>query len=565
MAKMTGDDVNKQTGERRASGMTAPLRYPVFRRMWSASLFTNFGLLIQGVGAAWAMTQLTTAADMVAFVQSAAMLPMMLFALPAGAIADMYDRRIVGMIALSIGFLGAATLTLCAWAGLLTPGLILLFSFIIGCGIALFGPSWQASVGEQVPPENVPEAIALNSISFNIARSFGPAIGGVIVASLGVAAAFLVNALFFIPMMVVLFFWKRQHEPSRLPPERLNRAVVSGIRYVFHAPAIRVVILRTILTGAIGCVLSALMPLIARDLLGGTAETFGLLLGAFGIGAVAGALNVASTRARFRSETIIRGCIGIMGLAILVVAVSRSLLLTGGALMIAGACWMIAITIFNIGVQTTAPRWVAGRALAAFQASIAGGVAVGSWGWGHVVELTGIETTLLIAGVATILSLLLGGVLRVPQPQTIDDMMAQLDTPEVNMALTGRSGPVVISVEYEVPRHRARAFHNTMQAVQLMRQRNGAYGWSISRDISQPELWTERFQFPTWNDYLRARARLTLADQGLIDDAFAFHVGKAPPRVARKLERPFGSVRWREDVRDVAPGVLPLPPGASGP
>ena len=221
----------------------APLRLVVFRRIWAASLLSNFGLLIMGVGAAWSMTQMTASAHMVALVQTASMLPVALVSLAAGAIADMYDRRRVAMFALSIGLTGALAMTFLATANALTPVVLLALCFTIGSSMALFGPAWQASVSEQVPSEDLAAAVALNGISYNIARSFGPAIGGVIVATVGSAASFGANALLYVPLLIVLFVWRRPIVPSRLPPERLGRAIISGIRYVVNSPPIRVVCL----------------------------------------------------------------------------------------------------------------------------------------------------------------------------------------------------------------------------------------------------------------------------------------------------------------------------------
>src|SRR5271169_6355744 len=272
-------------------GIISPLRHAVFRRIWTASLLSNLGLLIMGVGAAWRMTQMTSSADMVALVQTSLMLPVAIVSTPAGAVADMFDRRIVGLAALSIALAGALSLTALTWLGVMTPTLLLLFCFLIGSGMALFGPAWQASVSEQVPAEALPSAIALNGISYNIARSFGPAVGGVIVAAAGSIAAFAANAFLYLPLIIVLFLWRRLQEPSRLPPERLVRAVISGVRYILHSPSIRIVLTRTLVTGIAGGSVSALMPIVARDLLHGGAQTYGVMLGAFGMGAVIGALN----------------------------------------------------------------------------------------------------------------------------------------------------------------------------------------------------------------------------------------------------------------------------------
>jgi predicted MFS family arabinose efflux permease len=548
-----------------AHGVAAPLRHVVFRRIWLASLLSNLGLLIQAVGAAWAMTQMTSDADKVALVQTALMLPVMLISMPAGAIADMYDRRIVALVSLSISLSGATALTVLAWFGLITPNTLLAFCFVVGSGMALFGPAWQSSVSEQVPAETLPSAVALNGISYNIARSFGPAIGGIVVATAGAVAAFASNALLYLPLLVVLFLWNRTSEPSRLPRERLNRAIVSGVRYIANSPSIRIVLARTLVTGLIGGSVSALMPLVARDLLHGGAQTYGIMLGAFGMGAVIGALNIGEIRQRLSGESAVRACALSMGGAIAAVALSREPVLTAAALVVAGAVWMLAVALFNIGVQLSAPRWVAGRSLAAFQASIAGGIAIGSWGWGHLTNVAGVETALLVSAGLMVASPLLGLWLGMPRVGARNEDAEVLADPEVRLSLTARSGPLVVEIEYRVAQDNARAFHNVMQDVQLSRQRNGAYGWSVARDIGDPELWTERYHCPTWLDYLRQRNRATQSERALHLQAIAFHIGPDPVRIRRMLERPFGSVRWKEDTPDRASTeVLPVVATAAG-
>jgi MFS family permease len=548
-----------------ADGVAAPLRLTAFRRIWSASLLSNLGLLIQSVGAAWAMTQMTSSADKVALVQTALMLPVMLIAMPAGAIADMYDRRIVALVSLGIALSGATALTVLAWLGLVTPNNLLALCFIVGSGMALFGPAWQSSVSEQVPADMLPSAVALNGISYNIARSFGPAIGGIIVATAGAVAAFAANAVLYLPLLVALFMWRRENEPSRLPRERLNRAIVSGVRYIANSPSIKIVLARTLVTGLIGGSISALMPLVVRDLLHRGAQTYGIMLGAFGMGAVIGALNIGEVRKRLSGEAAIRACALSMGGAIAAVALSHEPVLTAAALVVAGSAWMLAVALFNIGVQLSAPRWVAGRSLAIFQASISGGIAIGSWGWGHLTDMAGVEAALLVSAVLMLLSPLLGLWLRMPRIGARNEDAEVLADPEVQLSLTGRSGPLVVEIEYRVAQENARAFHHLMHEVQLSRQRNGAYGWSIARDIADPELWTERYHCPTWFDYLRQRNRSTQSERALHQSAIDFHLGPDPVRVRRMLERPFGSVRWKEDTPDrTAHEVLPVASAAAG-
>jgi hypothetical protein len=255
-----------------------------------------------------------------------------------------------------------------------------------------------------------------------------------------------------------------------------------------------------------------------------------------------------------------------MGLAIAVIAISTTPVITAAALVLAGSVWMLAVALFNIGVQLSAPRWVAGRSLAAFQAAIAGGIALGSWGWGHLTDLVGVETALLVSAATMAASPLLGIWLTMPPIGARNEPAELLEDPEVRLPLTGRSGPLVVEIEYRVAPENARIFHGLMQEVQLSRQRNGAYGWSIARDIADPELWTERYHCPTWLDYLRQRNRSTQSERELHRRAMAFHIGIEPVRVRRMLERPFGSVRWKEDSPDrAASEVLPAatPAGSS--
>ncbi|MCK1329486.1 MFS transporter [Bradyrhizobium sp. CW9] len=522
----------------RTDGFTAPLRYPTFRRIWLASLLANLGILIQGVGAAWEMTQMTSFADQVAVVQTALMLPVMLIAIPAGAIADMYDRRLVALVALSIELCGATALTVLDLLGLTTPDLLLALCFAIGSGIALMGPAWLCSVREQVPSEALPAAVALDGISYNIGRSAGPALGGIIVANAGAVAAFAVSVLLYLPLMLALFSWKRIPGSSRLPPETFIRAILSGVRYIVNSQSIKIVLTRSMFNGVIGGAIIALMPLVARDLVNGGAQTYGVMLSAFGLGAVIGALNLNQIRKRMSGEAAIRACALSMGGAVAAVSLSHQTVLTAAAVVLAGAAWMIASVLFSIGVQLMAPGWVAGRALAAYHAASSGGIAVGSWGWGHLADAAGVNTALLVSAVLMFASPLLGLWMGMPRIGARSEEAEMLEDPKVRLPLTGRCGPLVVQIEYRVAPENERAFRNVMQEVQLSRQRNGAYAWSIARDIADPELWTERYQCPTWFDYLRQRNRSTQLERALDREAAAFHIGREAVRIRRMLERP---------------------------
>lgn len=553
-SRMEGSE-NGGTGE---TGAFAPLREPTFRRIWTTSLFSNFGQLILGVGAAWEMTRLSDSPSMVALVQTALMVPLMLVALPAGAVADMFDRRKIALVGLGFSMASAATLTLLAFLGLTTPWILLLFCVLIGGGVALYSPSWQASIGEQVSPAHLPAAVALGTISYNVARSFGPALGGLVVLALGAKAAFAMNAVFYLPLWLAFFVWKRQHVPSRLPPERMDRAILSGGRYALHSPPIRTVLIRAFVFGLSSATSTALAPLIARDLLHGDADVFGLLLGAAGVGAVVGALFIGRLRDRFGNETVVRVCTLLTAVALVVMGVSRSLELTCAALFVGGAANIICVAMLNVSVQLSAPRWVTARALSLYSSALTGGIAIGAWGWGTVAGHWDVTTAFIGSGVGMAATLMLGWLL--PLPATEDESPDSVEigqAPEVAMALTLRSGPIVIELEYDVDPEQAREFYLAAIQLQRLRKRIGAFDWSLSRDIADPAIWVERYHCPTWGDYLRTRDRYTRSDLELQEtvDAFNRRTG-AERRVRRRLERPYGSVRWKAESPDLYKGPV---------
>ncbi len=284
----------------------SPLRLPVFRNVWLASLVSNFGSLIQSVGAAWLMLEMTRQASMVALVQTSVALPVVLFSLLGGAIADSLDRRRVMLCAQAFMLLVSIALAVCAWLGVLTPWLLLMFTFLIGCGGSFNAPAWQASVQDMVPRTQVPAAVALNSMGFNLARSTGPAIGGAIVASAGAAAAFFVNVFSYVALITVLWRWHPIREPRLLPRERLLSAMAAGMRYGMLSPSIRTVLLRSVVFGIGAGGILALLPLIASRLVNGGALVYGLLLGACGVGAVVAALGSAKLRERLSIASVER-------------------------------------------------------------------------------------------------------------------------------------------------------------------------------------------------------------------------------------------------------------------
>ncbi|MFL9842579.1 MFS transporter [Sphingomonas sp. ST-64] len=521
----------------------SPLSVPIFRRVWLASMASNFGGLIQSVGASWMMIQLGAPPQMVALVSASVTLPIMLLALWAGAVADNLDRRKVMLAAQGFMLLVSLTLSICAWAGVLTPWLLLGFTFLIGCGVAVNGPSWQASVGEMVPRSVLPQAVAYNSMGFNIARSLGPALGGAIVAAAGAAAAFAINAVSYLGLIAVLARWRPAVPERVLPRERIGMAMAAGVRYVLLSPNILAVLLRAGLFGLSASAITALMPLIARDLIGGGPLTYGLLLGGFGVGAVSGALLSGRLRQRMSTETLVRMASIALAAGAGVAAVSGSLFLTLPVLALAGAGWVLALSSFNVTVQLSTPRWVVGRALALYQMTAFGGMAGGSWLFGWLTNHHGVAVALLVAAGAQLLSAAAGMLVPLPRIEEIDlDPRGTWHEPDTQVPVEARSGPVVVTIDYRIEPADIPSFLRVMSERRRIRERDGARGWSLLRDLADPMLWIERYHVPTWLDYVRHNQRRTNADTANSEGIAALHRGPEPPRVHRMIERSTGTL-----------------------
>jgi MFS family permease len=510
----------------------------VFRAVWIASLASNFGGLIQSVGASWMMTSIAPSADMVALVQASVSLPIMLLSLVAGAVADSMDRRRVMLAAQTFMLSVSVLLSVVTWAGLISPWLLLLFTFLIGCGTAMNGPAWQASVGDMVPRANLPAAVALNSMGFNLARSLGPAIGGAIVAAAGAAAAFAINATSYVGLIVVLSRWRPETAPSTLPRETLGAAMLAGLRYVALSPALRVVLLRAVVFGVGASAVPALMPLVARELVQGGPLTYGLLLGAFGAGAVGGALVSTGLRARLSTERLVRAAALIFALAAVLTGVSRNLFLTLAALPLAGAGWVLALSSFNVTVQMSTPRWVVARSLSLYQMAAFGGMAGGSWLWGTVADEVALPAALLSAAGVLVACALIGLAMPLADAEGRDlDPMRQWAAPDTAVPIDGRTGPVVIAVEWRIAPEDEPEFLGVMAERRRIRRRDGAHHWVLMHDLAEPDLWIERYHAATWNDYVRLNNRLTREDAPIYDRMRRMHHGDWPPRVRRMIER----------------------------
>jgi MFS family permease len=524
------------------SSPLVPFRQPIFRAVWLAMLVSNFGGLIQAVAASWLMTTIAASPDMVALIQASTTLPVMLFSLAAGAISDNYDRRLVMLTAQSFMFAVSTALAVFAWQGVVGPWLLLTFTFLIGCGVALNNPAWQSSVGDMVPRQDIPAATVLNSAGFNFARSIGPALGGLIVASAGVATAFVINAMSYVALIVVLVRWRPERPERLLPRETMGIAMSAGLRYVAMSPNILSVILRGLAFGFGGIVILALLPLIARDLMKGGPLTFGVLLGGFGAGAVVGAFLSARLRDRLSTEALVRATFAVFALAVALAAASPWMWLTMPALCAAGACWVLTLSTFNATVQLSAPRWVVGRALALYQMATFGGMAGGSWAWGWLTLHFGTEQALLAAAAALLVGAALGFRFPLPPLTALNlDPLSRWREPQIAVDIEPRSGPIIVTVEYLIRDEDVFAFLAAMSERRRIRRRDGARQWTLLRDLVNPELWIERYESPTWVEYIRHNQRVTKADAEIGDRLRALHHGVNPPVARRLIERQVSS------------------------
>lgn len=509
-----------------------PLRHPVFRALWIANVTSNLGTWMQSVGASWLMTSLSSSTAEVALVQAATSLPMFLLALPAGAVADVVDRRRLLLVSQSWMALAATGLGLLTAAGRMTPGLLLFFTFLLGLGAALTAPAWQAIVPELVPREDLPAAVSLGSVGFNIARAAGPALGGLIVAAAGPAATFLLNAASFLAVIAVLARWRRPVEEPMLPGERVLGAMRTGVRYVRHAPEVRAVILRGSTFVFCGSALWALLPVVARVELQRGPTGYGLLLAALGIGAVAGAFALPRLNRRGSTDLVVAVATLVFAGSTAALGTVRSFPLLLFAMLLAGGAWLSLLSSLNVAVQTLVPGWVRGRALSVYMLIFFGGLALGSALWGAVGSRFGVRAALLAAAAGMVVGLAATARVHLRSGEGLNLAPSrQWPAPIVAHDPEPEHGPVLVTVEYRVDAARAAEFAVAMSGVRRIRLRDGAMEWGLFVDAAEAGRYVEVFLVKSWIEHLRQHERVTWADRDVEERARAFHVGAEPPLV----------------------------------
>ncbi len=520
--------------------------------IWVATLVANLGTLVQNVAAAWLMAALTPSHGMVALVQTSTVLPFMVLAIAAGAIADNFDRRLVMQTAQCFMAVVSTMLAIASGLGWLTPWTLLAFTFLLGLGAAMHLPAWQSSTRDLVSREDLAAAVTMNSMSYNLMRSIGPAIGGVLVASQGPTVAFAFNAVCYLGLIVVLMLWKPRREVSALPAERLGSAVAAGLRYVWVSPNLILILLRGAVFGVAAVGLLALLPVVVRDVLKAEASVFGILLGGFGLGGILGALAGVWVRRRASLETVVAAAFLVSALGSILLAFATWGPQAMVAAVIAGFAWVSALSVFNASIQLAAPRWVLGRALSIYQTTAFGGMALGSWLWGEISAMSNPRTALLVAAGVLTAGALIGRRWRMPEFSDADlEPANRFHEPALRLELKARSGPILVMIDWRIAEKDVDDFLELMVERRRIRRRDGGRKWALLRDLEHPEIWVESYHVPTWIDYIRHNHRRTNADTANMDRLLALHSGDGPPSVHRMIER--YSVPEREDLRLIDP------------
>lgn len=534
--------------EKQKPKRVSPLSIAVFRELYFANLASNLGTQIQVVAAAWLMTSLTSSPLLIALVQTAMTLPVMMFSLFGGAIADNMDRRRLLLMMHVFMLISASILAWVTFMGIITPWVLLGFTFIISMGRALNNPAWHASIRDIVPRQSLGHAVAMNSTNINLARTLGPALGGVIVAVFGVAVAFLTNALSFLVMMVAILRWKRNEEKPTMRAEPILSAMLSGLRYAWRSPFMMAAMARGACSGFAASTVMALMPVLTKQELSGDALLFGVLMAFYGIGAIGGAVIGGIVREKWHMEKVTGLATICMILGLFLLGLSHHYLVAVFGVALSGMGWVLLHSSLNTTVQLASPKWVTARALSLYTTATFAAMVVGSWFFGLVAQKASVYTAFLLAGSF----LLLAGIILIKAklPAIHDLNIDPLDhwvVPDIDVEIDPKEGPIIVELEYRIIDSDIENFLCAMDERERIRRRDGARDWQLWRDLQDAQRWIESYRVPNWTEYVRHNQRRTHADQENSDALMKLnHDRDKSPRVRRYLK---GLRRWRIEAR----------------
>ena len=521
------------TGRKPPVSTWAPLREPFFRMLWAAAFVSNIGTWMQNVGAVALMTQVTASSVLVALLQTAATLPAFLLSLPAGALADLVDRRRLLLFAQAWMAVTALLLGALVVLGFGTPWLLLGFTFVLGLGAALTTPVWVAVMTEVVPPEQLPAAAALNGLSFNLARAVGPALGGLVIGYFSVGASFVLNGLSFLAIVWVIWRWQREPQPPvTMAAERLFSAMRGGLRYARFSLPLQVILLRSaaFLFGA--SALFALLPVVAQGL-HAPAATYSVLLTCMGAGAVLGAFVLPVFNQRFGVDARVNILTGVFAAVVAYLGFADNVWALGAVMVVAGAAWLLVLNVLSVAVQTAVPRWVLARSISFYLLVTQGATAVGSLAWGAAAERFGLTNGLVAAAGCMALTLLLAGRYALRRGENLDFSTVQhWAEPSTILPLTPGAGPVVVTIAYRVALANQPDFAQLMAKMAHIRRREGALSVMLYTDLADPERLVEQYVFESWEEHRAERMRgMGSEETQLYRQVRALHKGDAPPVV----------------------------------
>ncbi len=512
----------------------APLRSRAFRWLWVGVLVGYIGVWAQTVGAQWLLVENLDAGGVVALVQTAATLPVMLLALPAGVLADVFDRRWVLFAVQIYVFVTAGSLALLTVAGQMTAPLLLGFTFLLGLGGAVQLPAWQAVLPELVPRSQLGAATRLEMVGVNVGRSIGPALAGLVIALAGVPAVFALNAASVLLFAAVLLRWRRRPADPETRRERFVAALRAGGRYVWFEPVVRRILLRTVLLIGPGSVLWALLPLVAREQLGLGAGGYGLLFAALGVGAIGTVVVGGRLRARLSTNRLLAAAGTAYAAALLIIVLVPTVVAALPSLVLAGLAWTTAISTLNAELQLFLPVWVRARGLAVYLVVFTGALALGSLLWGTVTALAGVRTAFLIAAGVMLAGVAFGLVRRLPEPAGTEGRADYWTEPRLAFDPEADSGPIAVRIEYTIAPDDEADFLAAMERLRTSRRRTGATRWELYRDAEHPDTFVELFRVASWEEHLRQHnGRLTVADQRIEEVALGY--SDPPARAAHLL------------------------------
>lgn len=514
----------------------SPLRNSLYRAMWLGSVVSNIGTTMNDTAAVWTMTTLTSSPTLVSLMQTMSSLPLFLLALPAGALADLVDRRRLILFAQTGALLTAVGMALLAWYGALNQSLLLLATFQLGVASAFTMPAWQALIPEIVGREQLPAAVALNGVGFNVARSLGPIAGGLIIAWAGPAPVFALNALSFMAVIGVMLTGNYIATPRSAQREQMIGAMAAAIRYARHAPAMQAVLCRGGIHMFAAVAPVVLLPVIVKARHWAAAD-FGLLMGCYGGGAILMAvLFLPKLRARYAFDQVLLVASLASALATATVALSPNKIIMGMILMVAGAAWISGVNTFSVASQSVFPNWVRARSSAIYLVVMQGAFAIGALTWGKVTSMIGAAEALGIASVCLLVSALLTRVVPISHVEKLDLTPSGHWLPHSMMQEPAPTdGPVLITIEYHIDPAEAPAFRAAMFHLRETRLRDGAFRCSLFADLNDPTHYRETFLVGSWAEHLRQHERATMEDQRIEQAVQAFHREPGPPKVNHLL------------------------------